>query len=95
MVTLKLGIILDQNDDGPLKWANGPYPIQIHANYMILMGLLKFLWVLCKIWWAQESLITILEPNWHEIWKAYIWDPAKNNVYFSRNNILRKTIEEY
>ena len=32
MVTLKAGIILDQNDDGPLKWANGPYPIQIHAK---------------------------------------------------------------
>ena len=43
MVTLKSGISLDQNDDGPLKWANGPYPIQIHADYIILMGLLKFL----------------------------------------------------
>ena len=30
------GIILAQNDDGPLKWANGPYPIQIHANVQIL-----------------------------------------------------------
>ena len=49
MVTLKSGIILDQNDDGPLKWANGPYPIKIHADYIILMGLLKFLWALCKI----------------------------------------------
>ena len=49
MVTLKLGIILDQNDDGPLKLANGPYPIQIHADYIILMDLLKFLWALCKI----------------------------------------------
>ena len=35
MVTLKTGIILDQTDDGPLKWANGPYPIHIHANYII------------------------------------------------------------
>ena len=41
MVTLKSGIILDQNDDRPLKWANGPYPIQIHAEYIILMDLLK------------------------------------------------------
>ena len=49
MVTLKSGIILDENDDEPLKWANGPHPIQIHADYIILMGLLKFLWVLCKI----------------------------------------------
>ena len=49
MVTLKSVIILDQNDDGPLKWANGPYPIQIHADYIILMGLLKFLWAPCKI----------------------------------------------
>ena len=36
------GIILAQNDDGLLKWAIGPYPIQIHANFQILMGLLKF-----------------------------------------------------
>ena len=63
MVTLKSGIILDLNDDEPLKWANGPYPIQIHADCIILMGLLKFLWALCKIWWAQESLISILEHN--------------------------------
>ena len=48
MVTLKSGIILDQNDDGPLKWANGPYPIQIHADYIILTGFLKFLGALCK-----------------------------------------------
>ena len=48
-VTLKSGIILDQIDDGPLKWANGPYPIQIHANHIILMGLLKLLLALCKI----------------------------------------------
>ena len=41
MVTLKSGIILDQNDDGPLKSANGLYPIQIHADCIILMGLLK------------------------------------------------------
>ena len=43
------GLILAQNDDGPLKWANGPYPIQIHANFQILMGHLKFLWALFKI----------------------------------------------
>ena len=44
MVTLKSGIILDQNDesDVSLKWANVPYPIQIHADYLILMGLLNF-----------------------------------------------------
>ena len=46
MVTLKSGIILDQNDDGLLKWANDSYPIQIYANYSILMGLFKFLWAL-------------------------------------------------
>ena len=40
-VTLKPGIILDQNDDGPLKLANGSYPTQIHANYTILMGLFE------------------------------------------------------
>ena len=38
MVTFKSGIILDQNDDGPLKWANGSYPIQIHADYIIFYG---------------------------------------------------------
>ena len=43
------GLILAQNDDGPLKWANGPYPIQMHANFQILMGHLKYLWALCKI----------------------------------------------
>ena len=32
MAILKSGIILDQNDDWPLILANGPYPIQIHAN---------------------------------------------------------------
>ena len=57
MVTLKPGLILDQNDNRPLKRANGPYPIQKHAYYIILMGLLKFLLALCKIWWAQESSI--------------------------------------
>ena len=36
-------IIQAQNDDGPLKWANGPYPIQINANFQILMDHLKFL----------------------------------------------------
>ena len=59
----KSGIILAQNDDGPLKWANGPYPILIHANFQILMGLWKFSWALCKIWWAQESLKSPLEHN--------------------------------
>ena len=43
------GFILAQNDDGPLKWAKGPYPIQIHGHFQILMGHLKFLWALCKI----------------------------------------------
>ena len=70
-------IILAKNDDGPLKWTNGPYPIQIHANFKILMGHLKFLWALCKIWWAQESLISTLELNWHEIWIACIWGPSQ------------------
>ena len=88
MVTLKSGIILDLNDDGPLKWANGPYPIQTHANYIILMDLLEFLWCLCKIWWAQESLISILEHNWNKIWIAYIWSQAKNKVHFSRTIIV-------
>ena len=81
------GLILAQNDDGPLKRANGPYPIQIHSNFQILMGHLKFLWALCKIWWAQESLISTLEQNWHEIWIAYIWGPAKNKVHFSKTLI--------
>ena len=35
-------IIQAQNDDGPIKWANGPYPFQIHANLQILMGHMKF-----------------------------------------------------
>ena len=48
MVSLKSGIILDKTYDGPIKWASGPYPIQIHANYIILMGLLKFLLALAK-----------------------------------------------
>ena len=43
------GFILSQNDDGPLKWADGPYSIQIHANFQILMGHSKFLWALYKI----------------------------------------------
>ena len=59
----KSGIILAQNDDGPLKWANGPYLIQIHANFQILMGLWKFSWAFCKIWGAQESLKSPLEHN--------------------------------
>ena len=42
-VLFPAGIILAQNDEGPLKWANGPYPIQIHVNLQILMGHLKFL----------------------------------------------------
>ena len=84
----KAGIILAQNDNGPLKWANGPYPIQIHANFQILMGHLKFLWALCKIWRAQESLISTLEHNWHEIWIACIWGPAKNKVHFSKTLIV-------
>ena len=46
---MRAGFILAQNDDGPLKWANGPYPIQIHANFQILKVHLKFLWALCKI----------------------------------------------
>ena len=71
-----------------LKWANGPYPIQMHANFQILMGHLKFLWALCKIWWAQESLISTLEHNWYEIWRACIWGPAKNKVHFSKTLIV-------
>ena len=39
-------LILAQNDDGPLKLANGPFPIQIHANFQIWMGHLKVLWAL-------------------------------------------------
>ena len=38
IVTILPGLILAQNDDGPLKWAIGPYLIQIHANFQILMG---------------------------------------------------------
>ena len=41
-----------------------------------------------KIWWAQESLISTLELNWHEIWIACIWDPAKNKVHFSKTLIV-------
>ena len=47
MVTLKSGIIL-QNEDGLLKWANGLYHIQIHANYIILMGILNFYGLFAK-----------------------------------------------
>ena len=36
------GIMLTKNDDGPYKWANGLFPIHIHANFTILMGHLKF-----------------------------------------------------
>ena len=36
MVTLKSGIILDQKDDGPLKWANGPYLIHIAQSVTCL-----------------------------------------------------------
>ena len=46
MVTLKSGIILDQTDDGPLKWANDPYPIQIYNSngpFGISMGPLQAL----------------------------------------------------
>ena len=82
------GFILAQNDDGPLKWAGGPYPIQIHANFQRLMGHSKILWALCKIWWAQESLISTLEHNWHEIWIACIWGPTKNKVHFSKTLIV-------
>ena len=32
------GLILAQNDDGPLKWAIGPYPIQLHAIFQIIYG---------------------------------------------------------
>ena len=39
MVTLKSGIPLDQYDGGPLKWANGPYRTQTHANYIILISM--------------------------------------------------------
>ena len=49
IISIMPWIILAQNDDGPLKWATGPYPIQIHANFQILMGHLKFLWALSKI----------------------------------------------
>ena len=34
-------IILAQNDDVFLKWANGRYRIQMHANFQILMGPLQ------------------------------------------------------
>ena len=81
---LSAGIILAQNDYVLLKWTNGPYPFQIHANFQILMGHLKFLWALSKIWWAKESLISTLEHNWHDIWIACIWGPAKNKVHFCR-----------
>ena len=42
-------ISLAQIDDGPLKWVKDPYPIQIHANFQIIIWLLKFLLALCKI----------------------------------------------
>ena len=35
------GIFLVQSDNGPLKWAKGPCPIQIHVKFRILMGLFK------------------------------------------------------
>ena len=67
MVTHKSGIILDQNDDGPLKWANGPYPIQIHADYIILMGFLNFYGPFAKfdglIYEAQLKITSILAES--------------------------------
>ena len=36
------GILPAQNYYGPLKWAKGPCPIQIHVKFRILMGLFKF-----------------------------------------------------
>ena len=70
----KSGIILVQNDDGPLKW---PISHSNTCNFPNLMGLWKSSWALCKIWWAQESLKSPLEHNWHDIWIAYTWAQPK------------------
>ena len=45
------GLILAQNDDGLLKWANGPYLIQINntCKFPNFNGQFEFLWALCKI----------------------------------------------
>ena len=31
-------------------------------------------------WWAQETLISTLQQNEHQIWIAYVLGPAKNEI---------------
>ena len=77
------GILPAQNYYGPLKWAMGPCPIQIHVKFRILMGLFKIWWARWKFWWAQESLILTWDQNKYWIWIAYIGGPAKNKFKLS------------
>ena len=66
--------------NGPWKWVNGPCPIHLHAKIKILMGHLKFWLAIWKKRWAQETLISTLQQNGHQIWIAYVWGPAKNKI---------------
>ena len=55
------------------------------------MQISKFSWAIWNLYGPfakfdgpKKSLISTLEHNWHEIWIACIWGPAKNKVHFSK-----------
>ena len=62
--TSGLHVFLVQNWDGPWKCANGPCPIYLHAKIKNLVGHLEKRW-------AQETFISFLQQNEHNIWIAY------------------------
>ena len=49
-------ILLAQNDDGPYKWDNGPFPIQNTCKGSLTLAMGKCLWFSVKIKVCQWSL---------------------------------------
>ena len=65
-----------------------PMPHPISYTVQDFDYLLKFWWVLWKIWRTQEYLIPTLEQNWHQIWIACTRGPARNVVSLSLSQIF-------
>ena len=52
-----VGILLDQNDDGPYKWTNDPFTIQIHAKFHNYNQPSDILNDPLEVRWDEEALI--------------------------------------
>ena len=77
-----------QNINGQWKWTNGTCPIHLHTKIKNWWVIWNFDGSFEKKRWAKETLISTLQQNEHQIWIAYVWVPAKNEIRITLSLIV-------